>query len=87
MPVGNSEYQRIDDKSTDQISYNILSLFALWLKNCLIVLTSINKEVCNMLKELSHIESRVCIRAGVCRPCVETKLTATEKSATDQSQL
>ena len=27
------------------------------------------------------------LRAGVCRPCVETKLTATKKSATDQSQL
>ena len=26
-------------------------------------------------------------RAGVCRPCVETELTATDKSATDQSQL
>ena len=23
------------------------------------------------------------VRAGVCRPCVETELTATEKSATD----
>ena len=26
-------------------------------------------------------------RPGVCRPCVETKLTATKKSATDLSQL
>ena len=26
-------------------------------------------------------------RWGVCRPCVETELTATKKSATDQSQL
>ena len=24
-----------------------------------------------------------CLRAGVCRPCVETELTATKKSATD----
>ena len=27
------------------------------------------------------------VRAGVCRPCVETKLTATEKSATDGDRL
>ena len=25
----------------------------------------------------------IALRAGVCRPCVETKLTATKKSATD----
>ena len=28
-------------------------------------------------------KARRFVRAGVCRPCVETKLTATEKSATD----
>ena len=27
------------------------------------------------------------VRACVCRPCVKTKLTATKKSVTDQSQL
>ena len=26
---------------------------------------------------------KVTLRAGVCRPCVETELTATKKSATD----
>ena len=25
----------------------------------------------------------MCLRAGVCRPCVETELTASKKSATD----
>ena len=29
----------------------------------------------------------ISLRAGVCRPCVKTELTATKKSATDQSQL
>ena len=28
-------------------------------------------------------KSHKCLRAGVCRPCVETELTATKKSATD----
>ena len=33
------------------------------------------------------LKQRNLVRAGVCRPCVDTELTATEKSATDQSQL
>ena len=43
MPVDNNEHQRIDDVSTDCISYGIQSLetmgFAMWLINCLIVLS------------------------------------------------
>ena len=41
MPVDNNEHQRIDDVSTDRISYGIQSLetmgFALRRMNCLIV--------------------------------------------------
>ena len=32
---------------------------------------------------ISLMVSEVRIRAGVCRPCVETELTATKKSETD----
>ena len=43
LPVDNNEHQRIDDVSTDRISYNIRSVetmgFALWSMNCSIVVS------------------------------------------------
>ena len=36
-------------------------------------------------KQLNYNLNSCSIRAGVCHPCVETKLTATEKSATDSN--
>ena len=48
MPVDNNEHQRIDDVSTDRISYGIQSLetmgFALWRMNCLIVLSTCHND-------------------------------------------
>ena len=47
-----------------------------------------SKSILNGLNMMSvSVTVSVTVRAGVCRPCVETKLTATEKSATDHSQL
>ena len=34
-------------------------------------------------KSVINLFVDILVRAGVCRPCVETELTATKKSATD----
>ena len=43
LPVDNNEHQRIDDVSTDRISYDIRSVetmgYALWRMNCSIVVS------------------------------------------------
>ena len=36
-----------------------------------------------MLSIYKHFLTDISLRAGVCRPCVETELTATKKSPTD----
>ena len=49
------------------------------LANCKVINVHMYIEVYSYLK----VDCSLYIRAGVCRPCVETELTATKKSATD----
>ena len=55
MPVDNNEHQRIDDVSTDRISYDIRSVetmgFALWRMDCSIV---VYKRHNDRLSQWSH---------------------------------
>ena len=45
-----------------------------------------NNKQQQQTNSVTNAQAKVCfLRAGVCRPCVETKLTASKKSATDSN--
>ena len=54
LPVDNNEHQRIDDVSTDRISYDIRSVetmgFALWRMNCSIVVPKRNNKRASLVQ-------------------------------------